>query len=92
MATAAAQLDEETLIREKIAEVKLPAGVKFKRLLPIIDSTGDPAWRIYFSVSRRIPITPKYLKQISAMTSHLQDDIIKLGLGKFPYTKLEDAR
>ena len=86
------QLDEDSLIREKIAELTLPAGVKFKRIEQFYDWTGDPAVRIYFSVSRKARVVPKFIKELSALTVQLQDNILGLGLGKFPFVKFDDAR
>ena len=45
-----------------------------------------------FSVSKRRPLTQKNIREVSSMLSNLQQSVIDLGLGKFPFFKLEDAR
>ncbi len=43
MASATVQLDEKSLILEKIAELELPPGVKCKRVQLGSEWTGEPA-------------------------------------------------
>ncbi|ADW67324.1 hypothetical protein [Granulicella tundricola] len=92
MGTALAQLDEEILVREKIAELTLPDGVKFKRIEQMNDWTGDPSLTIYFGVSKRRPTSPKSIRELTVMTKTLRKAILDLGLGKFPFFRFEDAR
>jgi len=92
MATAAVQLDEETLIREIIAQTDLPEGVKFKRIEPTTEWTGEAAWRITFSVKRSIPLTKRRLEELRRMRHSIQDRIFALKSDKWPFFSFVDAR
>jgi hypothetical protein len=92
MIAPAAQVEEEKLILEKVAEVPLPEGVKFLRVEQIVDSTGDPSLRLYFSVSKRRPQTPKAIREMNVALRRVQQNVLNLGLTKFPYYKLQETR
>jgi hypothetical protein len=92
MLATANQVEEEKLVREKVAEIALPTGVKFLRVEPYVDWTGDPSLRLYFSVSKRRPLTPKSVRELSAAMRSVEEAVISLGLGKFPYYRLLESR
>ena len=92
MATGAVQVDEESLIREQIAQVELPEGVRFTKLVPSSEWTGEPAWRIYFSVSLKKPLTKRRLNQLNEMQRVLKDRIFALRLDKWPFIEFTDAK
>jgi hypothetical protein len=92
MASAAVQLDEESLIREIIAQTDLPDGVKFKRIEPTTEWTGEAAWRITFAVSKSIPLTKRRLEEIHRMRHSIQDQIFALKFDKWPFFSFVDAR
>ena len=97
MATAAQlridpRAKEEAIIREKIAEVPLPAGVKFKSLEPMTEWTGEDAWRVVYTVSTRFPLTKKRLREIGMIEKGLSKLILPLGLGKWPFVKFIEVK
>jgi len=92
MATVPVQLDEESLIREQIAQIDLPEGVRFKSLVPSSEWTGEPAWRIYFNVSTKIPFTKKRIAELGTMKINLRHRIFDLQLGKWPFIHFKDAK
>jgi hypothetical protein len=92
MASAPVQLDEESLIREQIAQIELPEGVRFKSLEPMTESTGEPAWRITFSASTKIPLTNERLAELGNVRVSLEDRIFSLHLSKWPFIRFVDGR
>jgi hypothetical protein len=92
MASAPVQLDEEGLIREQIAQIDLPEGVRLKSIEPASEWTGEPAWRLSFSLSRRIPLTDKRLSELSRMKDSLMDRIFALRLGKWPFVHFKGVK
>ena len=79
MATMAQpRVDEEAIIREKIAEVPLPVGVKFKSLEPMTEWTGEEAWRVIYTVSTRYPLTKKRLRALGTIEKGLSKLILPL--------------
>ena len=92
MATAAIQLDEDALVIEQIRQIKLPEGVTFKRIEQSQDWTGYPMLRVFFSSSKRVPLTKKRVKELAALQMEVFDRVISLDLGKWPYTELLESR
>jgi hypothetical protein len=89
---AAAQVDEEVLVREKIAELALPQGVKFKQIKKASDWTGDPSFEIYFSVSRRVPLTKRRLTELNQVRRDLTDRIFGLKLDRWPFVIFKEGK
>jgi hypothetical protein len=92
MATMPVQLDEETLIREQVAQLELPKGVRLARVEPSVDWTGDPCWRIYFAVSKRIPLTKRRVEEVGKMKETLRDRLLALNISGWPFVHFLDAR
>jgi hypothetical protein len=92
MATAPVQLDEESLIREQIAQVELPEGVRLKSIRPMIESTGEEAWRIIFSASTKIPLSKSRLAQLGQVRNDVMDRIFSLRLHRYPFVFFDDGR
>lgn len=92
MATVAVQLDEESLIREFVAQMTLPVGVKLSRVEQYIDWTGDEALRILFAVSTRYPLTKKRVNALSDMKDTLQEKIFRANVAKFPYVSFLETK
>ena len=86
------RVDEEAIIREKIAEVPLPAGVKFKSLEPMTEWTGEDAWRVVYTVSTRYQLTKQRLRELGAIETGLMRAILPLGFGKWPFVKFIEVR
>ena len=93
MATPAQpRVDEEAIIREKIAEVPLPAGVKFKSLEPMTEPTGELAWDITFTVAKKTRLSNKFLDQLGDVRHALYDRIFPLKFGRFPFIRFIEGR
>ena len=93
MATVAQpRVDEEAIIREKIAEVPLPVGVKFKALEPMTEWTGEEAWEITFTVSKKLPLTKKLFAQLRDVQRAVDERIFALRFGKFPFVRFTEGR
>lgn len=91
MATAAVQLDEESLIRDFVAQTTLPVGVRFKRVDQAIDSSGEPALRIIFAVSRKFPLNKKRVNDLSDLKNALQDKVFRANIAKWPFVNFVEA-
>ena len=92
MASAAVQLDEESLIREFVAQMTLPVGVTFKRVDQAIDSSGEPALRVLFAVSMKLPLSKKRVNALSDLKNELQDKIFRANLPKWPYVSFVEVK
>ena len=92
MAAATVQLDEESLIREQIARIELPDGVRFKQIEPRAEWTGEAAWQITFAVSEEVPLTKRRLGQLHRVRDAVQDAVLPLGMGKWPFVRFTEDR
>ncbi len=92
MASAPVQLDEAALIREQIAQIELPEGVRLKDIKPMTESTGEPAWRVTFSASTKIPLTKKRLADLGKVRDALNERIFALRLSRWVFTGFTDGR
>ena len=92
MATLAVELDEESLVLDKISDVPLPEGVRFKRLERSAMWFGEPAWRLYYNVSRKIPLTKKRGKHLVDLHFEVQKRILDLGGDRFPLVEFIETR
>ena len=91
MASAMTEVDEEALVREQIAQIKLPKGVKFSRVEQGNEWTGEPALRIYFTISKAEKLTQRRLNEVVAMHHELTGRVLSLRLGKWPFFHLNEA-
>ncbi len=92
MATAAVQLDEEALIREFIATIALPTGVKFKRVDQVSDFAGDPALGIFFSVSMKLPLSKKRVNDLSDLKNAVQEKVFQAKISKWPFVRFLEEK
>lgn len=93
MATMAVRVnEEEAVIRAKIAEISLPKGVRFIRIELSQMWDGDPAWKMYFSVSKSIPLTKGRIEEIFIMKKAVQRKVFEMETDKFPLVHFLDAR
>ena len=86
------KVDDETLVRGVLAALSIPEGVRLKRIEEVIDSTGVPALRIHFAVSKRIPLTPRRMADLGKLRRTLQEKLFSLEIEKWPYVQFQDAR
>jgi hypothetical protein len=92
MASAAVQIDEESLIRGFVEQIDLPPGVKLSRVEQYVDWTGDEALRIFFTVSTRYPLTKKRVNALSDMKNTLQEKVFEAKVIKFPYVSFLETK
>jgi hypothetical protein len=92
MATTPVQLDEETLIQEFVDQIPLPPGVKFQRVDQALDASGEPALRIYFSVSMKFGTAAKRLNALGALKDALREKIFAVQIPKWPFVHFLEVR
>jgi len=90
MATMPVQFDEEALMLEIIRGLKLPEGVKFKDLLPDNDWSGDPCWRVYFTVEKQSDFSTSYIRRVSAVRHALHEAMRPYSLDKWAYVSFNE--
>jgi hypothetical protein len=93
MGTLAIQVDEEAVVREAIAMIEPPPGIRLRRInLDYVDSTGDAAVQIIFAVKKSIPLNKKRLIALSRFSRAVAESISQLGLPKWPFIKFTEMR
>ena len=93
MGMVAVQVDEEAMVREAIATIEPPPGVRLRRInLDYVDSTGDAAVQVIFAVTRKIPLTKKRVIALSRFSTAVAETITRLGLPKWPFVKFTEMR
>jgi len=90
MATLAVQLDEESLVCSEIAQIALPKGVSLSRVKLGSDSLGDPAFHVYFEVSKSIKLNKKRASDLASLHMQLIDRVLALRLGRWPVVHFVD--
>ncbi len=86
------QLDEETVIRETVAQIELPEGVRLLRIESAEESDGDLAWRIVFSVSKKLPLNKRTMAQLQAVRKAVRDVIFPLNLDKWHFVRFIEGK
>jgi hypothetical protein len=92
MATAAVQLDEESLIREQVAKINLPAGIRFLRIEQVADWTGEETWRITFSVAKKIPLTKQTLSELQLIRKAVREALSTLPLHRWTFVRFTEGK
>jgi 16S rRNA U516 pseudouridylate synthase RsuA-like enzyme len=92
VATAPVQLDEAELIKEQIAQIELPEGLRSKAIKPMTESTGEPVWRLTFSASTKIPLTKDRLAELRQVRKALDKRIFALRLDRWVFTRFVEGR
>jgi hypothetical protein len=75
----------ETSIREVLASVPLPEGLKLRRLEFRNDSTGDPALFLIFSRSELPESDEEQAQNLLALKKDIRRQLRDFGLSLFPY-------
>ena len=88
----AAQIDEEDTAAKLAQELTLPRGVKFLRAERSSSWDGDPAVRVYFSVSKRLGLSPGRISELTAMKKRLQQSIQDAKVDSFPFVHFVDVK
>jgi hypothetical protein len=92
MATAPVQLDEESMIREFIRQMKLPPGVALARIDESTMWEGEPAFRIYFNVSVKYGYGRKRIQALSDMKTQLTRQVFDAKLERWPFVHLLEVK
>ena len=92
MATAPVQLDEESLIREQVAKIGLPTGVRFLRVEEVAEWTGEEAWRVTFSVAKKIPLTKRTLAELQTIRKAVRDALSPLHLQRWTFVRFTEGK
>jgi hypothetical protein len=90
MATMPVQFDEEALMLEIINGLELPEGVKFKSLLLDNEWTGEPCWRVNFTVESRTIFSPSYIRRVGAVRHALHEAMRPYSLAKWAYVSFDE--
>ncbi len=75
-----------------IDSVPTPDGVRLQRFFFDSDHSGDPAIRVVFGVSKKIPLTKRRVTTLTQFRIAVGDALWKLSLGPIPYVTFEDVR
>jgi hypothetical protein len=90
MTSVQIQIDEEMQVRQAICEIRLPAGVRFNRLVLSSDWEGDPAWDIYFDIPKGAKPTEEFLNSLQDLRSEVHHRVFSVGTDKFPYVHFKE--
>ena len=83
---ALAQPDiQENVIRQVLASVPVPEGMKLQRLEFRNDSTGDPALFLVFSREKSHKSDEEQVEDLSTLKNAARRQLRDLGLPLFPY-------
>jgi hypothetical protein len=92
MTTAAPQLDEEAFVKSIVDGLTMPPGVQFDRVEQSLDWQGNPALRIYFSISTSAPLTKKRISALNQLANAVEDGVINSAIEKFPYIEIVEVK
>jgi hypothetical protein len=91
MAAAMVSNSEEMAVRAAISSLKLPTGVKLKKIQFGLDYTGDPAVWVDFSVSTSVPLTKRRAKELNALMDDVAKRILEMRLPSWPHVRFIEA-
>ena len=83
---------QEELVKEALATVSLPKGVRLLRFFFDTDHTGDPAVRVVYGVSKKVPLTARRGRELAALSQATSFAIRDTGIDRFAYTTFDDVR
>jgi hypothetical protein len=92
MAALAQSVPQEAAIADVLASVPLPKGVRLLRFYFDSDWSGDPAIRVVYGVSKKIPLTKARVRDLVALSRAAADTIDTLHLDRFTYVTFDDLR
>ena len=82
----------EAEVKDAVAKVPAPDGVKLQSVFFDVDRTGDDAVYAVFTISRNFGIEPVKIRSLSKLHTRVLEAIDKLDLGLLPYVRFVDAR
>jgi hypothetical protein len=92
MATLPVQLDEEALIRDLIADIDLPEGVNFDRIVLASEWTGEPCWQVHFVVAKKKTYTKAFVRRVGDIRRELHERLRHYSLEKWAFVNFDEAR
>jgi hypothetical protein len=92
MAALAQSVPQEATIREVVASIPLPEGMKLLRIEFRNDSTGDPALFIIYSIDEALKSDDEWVKDLSDLTETARNRIRDLDEPRFPYFRFVAAQ
>ena len=92
MAAYAQPVPLEATVREAVASIPLPQGVKLLRLEFREDSTGDPAIFVIYSIDEPLKSTDEWIRELSALRDTARSRIRDLDESRFPYFRFVAAQ
>jgi len=85
MAALAQPVPQEATIREVVASIPPPEGIKLLRIQFREDSTGDPALFIIYSIDESLKSDEEWVKDLADLTQVVRSRIRDLDEPRFPY-------
>jgi hypothetical protein len=92
MAALAQPVLQEATIREVVASIPLPEGIKLLRIEFRNDSTGDPALFLIYSIDESLKSDDEWIQDLSALTKTTRSRIRDLDETRFPYLRFVAAQ
>jgi hypothetical protein len=92
MAALVQSTPQEALVADALATVSLPKGVRLLRFYFDSDWSGDPAVRVVYGVSKKIPLTKARVRDLVALMREAENAIDILHLDRFAYVTFDDVR
>ena len=83
---------EETVFTSAVASVTPPTGVRLRRLALDTDFTGDPAVRVVYGVSKKVPLPRKRAQSLASFSRNVANKLWDLSTERIPYVTFEDVK
>jgi hypothetical protein len=92
MAALAQPTPQEAAVAEALSTVTLPKGVRLVRFYFDNDWSGDPAVRVVYGVSKKIPLTKARVRDLVSLSDAASRAVDQLNLDRFTYVTFDDVR
>ena len=92
MAALAQSTPQEALVAEALGNVTLPKGVRLLRVYFDTDWAGDPAIRVVYGVSKKIPLTKARVQDLVVLSRAAAKATDELHLDRHTYVNFDDVR
>ena len=77
------------MVREKVEQVPLPEGVRFKQMTLGSDWEGDPAWRIVLTVAKETAWDKPLSGKLIELSHEVANRVSDLHFDTFPFVHFE---
>lgn len=92
MAALAPSHPLEAMAREVLSGLQLPKGVRLIRIFFDSDWSGDPATRVVYGVSKRLPLTKLRVRELTKLSVATETALETVREGGSVYVSFEDVR